>query len=369
MLRKVLLLVLSLACAITSRADTIRFVYVSDSHYGLFRTFRGKSGVSSEEVNRAMIERINQLPQLVLPHDGGVCAGTMIGSIDFVANTGDIANRMEKGVQTAARSWSQFEEGWYTRLNVRNDKGEHSPLYTLPGNHDATNAVGFYKPMTPQKDATSMVRIYNSMMRPSKKRTVATFDYVRDKVRYSFNLKGVHFIFAGIWPDSPTRRWISHDLQTVGIGTPSLLLAHDQPDIEAKHLINPNGQHDINAHDRFENLLEDTSSVTYYKDKPMKERMMLARFFADNGSIKAYFHGNENFTEYYSWSLPEGNRALPVFRVDSPMKGEYSSADDKKLSFLFVCIDTGTKEMTVRECLWNRGDTIQWGQTTTVSIK
>jgi hypothetical protein len=36
------------------------------------------------------------------------------------------------------------------------------------------------------------------------------------------------------------------------------LFTHDEPDVEAKHLINPNGRHDVNATDQFENLLADT---------------------------------------------------------------------------------------------------------------
>ena len=43
----------------------------------------------------------------------------------------------------------------------------------------------------------------------------------------------------------------------VDASTPIILFTHDQPDVEAKHFINPNGAHDINADDQFENLLAD----------------------------------------------------------------------------------------------------------------
>ena len=349
-------------------AETIKFVYVSDCHYGLSRTFRGQDGVTAQAVSRAMIEKINLLPQAMLPNDGGVCGGQRVGTIDFVANTGDIANRMEPGVQTAARSWAQFEGDWGGMLDVRNDEGKRSPLYLLPGNHDASNAIGWCKPMHPKRDATAMAGIFNLMMKPDTRRTAASFDYAKDKVRYSFSLKGVHFVFAGIWPDTPTRRWIEADMAQTGAQMPVILFAHDQPDVEAKHLINPNGRHDINTEDRFENLLEDTSSVRNRKSVPTKERKELADFLSKNRRIKAYFHGNENYNEFYRWPDGAQGEATPVFRVDSPMKGVYSSADESQLSFIFVCIDTDSRRLTARECLWNAGAGLTWGQSVNIAL-
>ena len=78
-----------------------------------------------------------------------------------------------------------------------------------------------------------------------------------------------------------------------------LLFTHDQPDIEAKHLINPNGSGDINAKDKFENLVSDVSSVQKAKEIPVKEHRELAAFLKKHPSIVAYFHGNENYNEFY----------------------------------------------------------------------
>lgn len=80
-----------------------------------------------------------------------------------------------------------------------------------------------------------------------------------------------------------------------------LLFTHDQPDIEAKHLINPNGSGDINAKDKFENLVSDVSSVQKAKEIPVKEHRELAAFLKKHPSIVAYFHGNENYNEFYTW--------------------------------------------------------------------
>ena len=41
-------------------------------------------------------------------------------------------------------------------------------LAVVPGNHDITNAIGFYKPMQPLTDPTSMVKIYNLMLQPAQ---------------------------------------------------------------------------------------------------------------------------------------------------------------------------------------------------------
>lgn len=60
---------------------------------------------------------------------------------------------------------------------------------------------------------------------------------------------------------------------------------------------------------------------------------------------------------------------MPVFRVDSPMKGEYSEADESLLSFTVVCIDTDSMMLTARECLWNTGVPVKWGRTATIALR
>ncbi len=352
----------------TAQAGIIRFVYVSDSHYGLFRKFRGRDKVSSAEVNRALLDKINLLPTQLLPDDGGVGGGMPADPIDFVVNTGDIANRMEHGVQTARESWKQFAADWYGRLTLKNGSGRPTPLYLLPGNHDVTNAIGYPLPMTPERDATCLAEIYNRMMKPSVPRTSGTYSYETDKVDYMFTLGGIRWMFVGMWPDTRTRRWMAAQLAAGPKSEPVVLFTHDQPDVEAKHFVNPNGRHDLNVTDKFENLLSDTASVGY-GETPVRERRQLADFLMTHREIKAYFHGNENYCEFYEWHCPDRRPVIPVFRVDSPMKGEYSATDERRLSFLFVCVDTDSLQMTVRECLWNAGDALAWGQSSTISLR
>lgn len=352
-------------------AENIQFIYVSDTHYGLFRKFRGKENVSSIEVNRAMIDKMNLLPTLTLPQDNGVKQGHPVGGIDLIINTGDIASRAENGVQSSSASWKDFAADWIEgRLNVRNNLGEQAPMYLLPGNHEVSNTIGHFR--LKEQDATASVEIYNRMMNPDVLRTNTTYNHATDKVNYSFTLSGIHFLFVGMWPDSQARSWMANDLKKSGnSGIPSLLFTHDQPDVEAKHFINPNGKYDINATDKFENLLSDTCSVLSAKGEPVKERRELAGFFQQHPSIKAYFHGNENYNQYYTWGGPDNMIAMPVIRVESAMKGEKSEKDESLLSFQLVTIDTDTMQMTVRECLWNVTDNPQpivWGESQTYSL-
>src|ERR1019366_6823901 len=93
---------------------------------------------------------------------------------------------------------------------------------------------------------------------PAEPKTTATYDYSKDKVLVSHNVEGIHFVFLTIWPDSKGREWLSQDLQKVSANTPVIIFAHDQPDSQAKQFINPNGKHDLNERDMFENILSDT---------------------------------------------------------------------------------------------------------------
>lgn len=353
--------------AALAAAKEIHFIHVSDLHYGLYRDFQGKKHVSAQEVNRTLIDRINALPQETIPGDGGVGAGEAVGYVNFIVNTGDIANRMEKGVQPAAASWRQFITDWTHRLTLKDNAGRPTPIYLLPGNHDASNAIGFHRQLTPPTDASSIAGIYNLMMHPAKPADKATFDYAKDRIGYSVTGDGIHYVFAGIWPDSKTRAWIAADIDTLAPGTPVIIFAHDPPEVEAKHFINPNGKHDINARDKFENLLTDTASVKSAKQEPVDERRQLANFVKAHPSIKAYFHGHTNYSEFYWWKDGKGQDILPVFRVDSPMKGELSATDESLLSFTFVTIDTDKRLLTAREYLWNSKQA-HWGKSMTIKL-
>src|SRR5689334_3701161 len=129
-------LLISFIC--DAQQKKIRIVFTSDVHFGLKKaSFRNADSVSSFEVNRAMAASIRAL-----------------GKIDAIIITGDIANREENSIQSATASWRQFEQVY---------KSLHIPLLLLPGNHDISNALGYYKPMSPLTDKGSLAGIYSSM--------------------------------------------------------------------------------------------------------------------------------------------------------------------------------------------------------------
>ena len=159
----------------------IQFVVTSDAHYGLTRpAFRGGRNVDAQVVNAALVARLNALPAMRFPNDGGIRAGAVGGPIDFVVEAGDIANREEVGegarIQPASASWGQFVADYVDGMHVT-DRAGTTPVLVVPGNHEASNAVGFYKPMTPPSDMTPLVEIYNRMMMPPCQERRATFDY------------------------------------------------------------------------------------------------------------------------------------------------------------------------------------------------
>ena len=52
------------------------------------------------------------------------------------------------------------------------------------------------------------------------------------------------------------------------------------------------------------------------------EQRGFVKFLKLHPNIKAYFHGNSNWNEFYVYHGPDNDVNLNVFRVDSPMKGE-----------------------------------------------
>lgn len=372
--------VCALAGAVLAAAP-VTFVFTSDVHYGITRgNFRGVANVEARVVNAAMIAKINALPAAVFPTDAGLRSGQTVGPIAFVVVTGDITNRQELypiPIQSAAVSWQQFEEGFVRRLTLRDAGGRPTPLLLVPGNHDVSNAIGSPSTLVPATDASSMAEIYNRMMHPAVPRTKDTYRHQTDKIQFSADIGGAHLVFLTMWPDSATRAWMERDLSGLPASTPVFLFCHDQPDLETKHLTNPNGNHDINRHDKFENVVADICADGTTIDVPaIIEQRAFATFLKSHRNIVAYFHGNSNWNECYVWKGPDGDLALNVFRVDSPIKGRHSGKDEARLSFQVVTYDTGLRTLTSRECLWNslgRADSdampVAWGTARGVSLE
>ncbi|HIJ88653.1 MAG TPA: hypothetical protein HPP97_13405 [Desulfuromonadales bacterium] len=375
------------------RIETVptQFVYTSDSHYGITRPAIDGTAttVTGQAVNAALVSTINALQSTTtpvgIPCDGGVNAcTTTVGALDFVAHTGDITNRMEtaSAVQSASASWDQFNIDYLTGLAVTDRYNTKAPMYLVPGNHDVSNAIGYYKAMNPLFDATAYVNIYNLMMKPTTlltntgfigatpNATTAAASYAANKVYYSKDLGGVHFVFLNMWPDSAARAWMESDLRKVSSTTPVVLFTHDEPAVETKHLMNPNSPYTINSTNKFENLvlgeaLGGLSSVAAITGASTVEQAALATWLKNHKNVVAYFHGNTNYNEFYTFAGPNADISLNVFRVDSPMKGNFSATAPGLLSYQVISIDPAAANMTVREYLWN---TKTWGASKTVSL-
>ena len=355
--------------------DVVQFIFSSDVHFGLRKEyFRGKKNVAAEKINVAMIQQMNLLPALHFPPDNGVNAGKEIRYIDALMITGDIANRQETGIQSATKSWRQFCKTYLALLRLKTAESTNTPVLLTPGNHDVSNAIGFRRPMRPAIDAASLRGIYNLMMHPPKKKNNKEFNPRKDRTHYSIDIGGTHCMFLQLWPDSAERIWMEKDLSIVSDTIPVFIFTHSIPDVEARFFVNPNGSHDINDNDKFENLLpesfKDGSAIT---DTAFIEQRMFAAFVKIHPNIKAYFHGHNNYTEFYDWRGPDNNITLHCFRVDSPMKGRYSAEDETKISFELISFNKISRELTVRECLWNKeplnpSNPVSWGTSITLTL-
>ena len=376
---------LGLAWAVAATAAPVTFVFTSDVHFGITRAnFRGETNVAAPVVNAALVRAVNSVSAAVLPADGGVRAGQTVGPVDFAVITGDLANRQELypiHIQSATASWADFRAGWIDGLALKTAAGGATPLLFVPGNHDVSNAIGSPSKLLPATDPTSLVEIYNRMMRPAEPRTKETYRYATDKVYFSRDFGGAHCVYLTIWPDSKARAWIEADLKTVPAGEPVFIFCHDPPAVDARHFTNPYGAHDINSRDKFENVLDDiyadAAPAAEGDRKPdgptVIEQRALAAFLKAHPAIVGYFHGHTNFTEFYTWKGPDGDLALAVFRADSPMKGNVSGKDERKLAFNVVAYDVAAGRLTARECLWNTSADasagLTWGASATVGIK
>jgi Calcineurin-like phosphoesterase len=361
----------------TSTNNIIQFVFTSDQHYGLTKAnFQGNINVDAHIVNASLVTKLNTLSTTSFPVDGGLQSGNKINYMDAIISAGDFANREEGGIQSATTSWNQFVADYINGNYLKNKSNNITPLYIVPGNHDVSNAIGYYKTMNPVTDAMSMISMYNLVMNPSISKTNSNYNYVTDKIHYSVDIAGIHLMFLNLWPDSTERIWMTNDLKNVSIATPVLLFAHSIPDVESRFFTNPNGMHDINSVDKFENLLSEVfkDGNKTINDLAIMEQRGFASFLKNHTNIKAYFHGHTNYNQFYDWTGPDNDIVLHCFRVDSPLKGSVSSTDETKLSFQVIVIDTLQKIITVRECLWNPSPSVAttpvtWGSSITVSIK
>jgi hypothetical protein len=402
-------------------ATTATLLYTSDAHYGIKRdaahvvTIAFNNYSNAQQLNSAMVTVMNGMPAVALPSDTGVNAGTTIGKVDYVIQGGDISNRMQADptsgyaqVQSAWDSWKQFETGFINTLKF--------PTLLIPGNHDVSNAIGYSNGGGATKilnngsgpntfDGSVMAFIYNKFVKAGTfdtstksaaqaSYTNATYQDAANKIYYSKDIAGVHFMFISMWPDLDAQAWMETELSKISSTSPAVIVTHDQPDTEAKHLTDLAGP--ASWANGFENLLVNISpTATTGTSDTIAAQRTFVRFLQRHKNIVAYFHGNTNYNDLgtcdsngvkltgiasnttgcYQGPDPVANPVyLPWFRVDSPMKGEITGVAAKvapaactagvncleidKLSYHVISIDSAAKKMTVREYRWK---TQTWG--------
>lgn len=418
-----------------SAGSLINFVYTSDNHYGIVRPiFRGAFNVPAQQVNEAMIDKMNTLPGLTFPSDGGLAGGQPIGHVDFLVDTGDFANRTESQAAiptnhalsylggtvdypgnpsytppVSSVTWGQYQSDYLGagntgnlaggRLALKDSNGNGIPVFLSPGNHDVNDAIGMAgKIAATNVDATAFVQIYNRMAQYSGKAPIdnsafaSPANYTNLQINYSIDIGNVHFMFVNLWPDKAIQQWMNADLAKVPASTPVFVFSHaplNMAATETEIFGNPSSPTSTAAADIPFSLAGSNSPASYKDMNAAKQDV--AQWLMSHPNVRAFFSGHDNFNGSTLWNGqdPAGNLIDPLdstwngvqlFRVDSPMKGDFSGTsstngigDETMLSFQVYTLDTSSGSLTEREYLWNNtadADTSgAWsGQSVTISL-
>jgi len=252
----------------------------------------------------------------------------------MVIETGDIANRMEVvsnvQVQSAAASWAQFSIDYINGLNLFDQSSNRGALWLAPGNHDVSNAIGYYTAHGADHRRHVDGGDLQLMLNPAVPLTASTYNNRRQDSLLEGSRR--HSTWRSSYVARQRRAGVARERPRGGNrARPCSSSCTDPPAVDSKHFINPNGLHDINTVDKFENLLWINSPTAPPSTPVDLEQRAFATFLKAHKNVVAYFHGHTNYTQYYDWNGPDGDVVLHAIRVDSPMKGNYSATDETQL--------------------------------------
>ena len=372
---------LLLLAGIGNAAD-VQFVILSDVHYGYIRSYPvpipgsspATNATTSVAVNQLLMTSLNTMSTLTFPADGGVSASAAVGPVDFVAVTGDIANRFQadtqNAVQASTASYADFTANTLNRLTLKDKTNTIARFFLAPGNHDVSNAIGNTKIPVANVDGGAM----KELLKVAKPSVTLPTTYDRayfeakdtagawiNKPNYSMDIGGIHFIALTIWPDSGNRKWIDADLASVPLTTPVMLFMHDYPDVDPKHLTSPNNATGLVTDANYEGVASDVIDpseapvLTAGATSTNVEQRAFVTWLKTKPNIVAYFHGHSNSNEMWDYKGPDNDITLKCFRIDSPMKGDVTAKDASSytmMSYAMASVDTVNRLMTVREVRW-----------------
>lgn len=359
-------------------AADVQFVITSDVHYGHTRAFaitdtiNGGITTDAVKINAMLVKSVNAVSTMTFPADGGVAAGTVVGGIDLVAVTGDLATRFEAtglaatNNQKSAIIYGQFSAGWLSGVTLKNTAGASAKWLLTTGNHDVSNAIGNVKIPAANVDGSALTEILkvakagtatvyagDSVANLAQYNVVNASGAAVNRPNYSQDINGIHFVSVSIWPDTANRKWIDADLKSVPLTTPVFLFMHDYPDVDPKHLSDPiSTVPTANREFCVSDVVDPTEAGG---TSTAVEQRALVAWLKLHPNIVAYFHGHSNSNEMWTYTGPDNDISLRCFRNDSPMKGDVTAAAagaETLMSYQIASVDFAANKLTVRELRW-----------------
>jgi hypothetical protein len=163
-------------CAPAAEAPAVTFLVTGDSHFG---------AVGMDQLNRALVQQMNELPGTAFPAE----IGGRVGPIRGLLHLGDLTD-------------GGFSEEWREFETVYGSTGRDGllryPVFETVGNHDIVGE----SPVT-----AGVLRRHGGLA-------------------YSWDWEDVHLVSLGLYPDARGVEWLTKDLAAVGRQRPLVIVFH-----------------------------------------------------------------------------------------------------------------------------------------------
>jgi len=234
--------------------------------------------------------------------------GSPVGAIDMVIETGDIANRMEVVTQCPSakrrRSWAQFSIDYINGLNLFDQSSNRGASLACAGQSRRQQRHRILHAHGADHAATSMAGSTIFMAESGRPLTAST-SLRADKIQLLGGSRRHPHGVPQYVPDSASGR---------GSGTTSRRSTRARPCSSSctirppsiQHFINPNGLHDINTVDKFENLPRGSTRRAPTINAPSTiEQRAFATFLKAHKNVVAYSTATPTHA-VHDWNGPDG---------------------------------------------------------------